>query len=82
MKVLICLLTLLAGPAVALASSGSDAGTLVDLTQTVWGYLGVLLFVGAYALVPFENTIHLRKSKPVLMAAGIIWVLVAIAYIR
>ncbi|RLB92891.1 MAG: sodium:proton antiporter [Deltaproteobacteria bacterium] len=82
MKVLICLLTLLAGPAVALASGGSDAGTLVDLTQTVWGYLGVLLFVGAYALVPFENTIHLRKSKPVLMAAGIIWVLVAIAYIQ
>jgi Na+/H+ antiporter NhaD/arsenite permease-like protein len=82
MKVLICLLTLLAGPAVALASGGYDAGILVDLTHTVWGYLGVLLFVGAYALVPFENSIHLRKSKPVLMAAGIIWVLVAIAYIQ
>lgn len=82
MKVLICLLTLLAGPAVALASGGYDAAILVDLTHTVWGYLGVLLFVGAYALVPFENSIHLRKSKPVLMAAGIIWVLVAIAYIQ
>jgi Na+/H+ antiporter NhaD/arsenite permease-like protein len=82
MKFFICLLMLLAAPASVLASGSPDAGTLIDLTHTVWGYLGVLLFVGAYALVPFENTIHLRKSKPVLMAAGMIWVLVAIAYIQ
>ncbi len=75
-------MTLLASPAVVLASGGSDAGTLVDFTQTVWGYMGVLLFVAAYALVPFENTIHLRKSKPVILAAGVIWVLVALAYIQ
>ncbi|MCF6248213.1 MAG: sodium:proton antiporter NhaD [Desulfobacula sp.] len=82
MKVIIYLLTLLAVPAVALASGGSEAATLVDLTSTVWGYLGVFLFVAAYSLVPLENVIHLRKSKPVLMAAGIIWILVAIAYIQ
>ena len=29
-----------------------------------------------------ENNIHLRKSKPVLFAAGIIWVLLAVAYIQ
>ncbi|MCP3940624.1 MAG: sodium:proton antiporter [Desulfobacteraceae bacterium] len=81
MKVFICLLTLLAVPVAALASGGSVSGSLVDFTHTVWGYLGVLLFVGAYALVPFENTIHLRKSKPVLLAAGFIWVLVALAYL-
>ncbi len=82
MKVIFYVLTLLAAPAVALASGGSEAGTIVDLTGTIWGYLGVFLFVAAYSLVPLENVIHLRKSKPVLMAAGIIWVLVAIAYMQ
>ena len=81
MKIFIYLLTLLAAPAVALASGGHEAGVAVDFTHTVWGYMGVALFVGAYALVPLENSIHLRKSKPVLMAAGIIWIFVALAYL-
>lgn len=44
------------------------------------GYFSIFLFVGAYVLVIFEEKIHLRKSKPVLLAAGIIWVLVAITF--
>ncbi|WP_232364160.1 sodium:proton antiporter NhaD [Desulforapulum autotrophicum] len=52
----------------------------MDLTSTLYGYLGVIIFVGAYALVPLENSIHLRKSKPVLFAAGAIWLLVSMAY--
>ena len=52
----------------------------IDLTASIYGYLGVIIFVGAYALVPLENSIHLRKSKPVLFAAGAIWLLVAMAY--
>ena len=81
MKIIVYLLSLLAVPAAALASGGHEAGAVVDFTHTVWGYLGVFIFVAAYALVPFENTIHLRKSKPVLMAAGLIWILVALAYL-
>ena len=42
--------------------------------------MGIFIFVAAYALVPLENNIHLRKSKPVLLAAGIIWILLAVAY--
>ncbi len=80
MKVLIYLLTMVAVPVAALASGGSEVGTIVDFTHSIWGYMGVVLFVAAYSLVPLENVIHLRKSKPVLMAAGVIWVLVAIAY--
>lgn len=76
------LLTLLAAPATALASGGTEAGHLIDFTHTAYGYIGVLLFVGAYSLIPFENIIHLRKSKPVLMAAGIIWILVSLAYLQ
>lgn len=34
----------------------------------------------AYTIVPFENKFHLRKSKPVILAAGLIWILVALVY--
>ena len=44
------------------------------------GLLAVAIFVGAYVLVILEENIHLRKSKPVIVAAGFIWILVAIAY--
>lgn len=54
---------------------------LVDLTSTWYGYISIVAFVVAYALVIAEEAIHLRKSKPVVVAAGIIWVMVAIAYI-
>ncbi|RJQ80085.1 MAG: PAS domain-containing protein [Desulfobacteraceae bacterium] len=66
-------------PAIALAQGGHGAAP-ADMTNTIYGYLGVLLFIAAYTLVPMENKIHLRKSKPVLIAAGIIWILLAVAY--
>jgi Na+/H+ antiporter NhaD/arsenite permease-like protein len=75
------IIPLLVFPSLSLASDGGASNQL-DLTGTVYGYLGIIIFVVAYSLVPFENTIHLRKSKPVLLAAGIVWVLLAIAYIQ
>jgi Na+/H+ antiporter NhaD/arsenite permease-like protein len=68
-------------PAAALAAEASPAAVL-DLTTSAWGLGALALFVVAYSLVPLENNIHLRKSKPVLMAAGIIWILVAAAYLQ
>lgn len=41
------------------------------------GYLAIAIFVIAYAFVMLEEKLHLRKSKPVLLAAGLIWFLVA-----
>lgn len=83
MKFILFLAALVLCPDLAAASEGhAQVVTAGDFTQTIWGYSGVLLFVGAYLLVPLENVIHLRKSKPVLMAAGIIWILVAIAYMQ
>ena len=65
----------------ALASSGADAAeTAMNLTSTTYGYAALVLFVLAYSLVIMEEKIHLRKSKPVMMAAGIIWVLLALLY--
>ncbi len=52
----------------------------LDLTGTGFSITALILFVFAYALVIGEERIHLRKSKPVMVVAGIIWVLVAIAY--
>ena len=69
------LLFLLSTPALAWAGGGNEAAAQTHLTGTIYGYLGIIVFVLAYSLVPLENSIHLRKSKPVLLAAGIIWVL-------
>ncbi|NOR19253.1 MAG: sodium:proton antiporter [Xanthomonadales bacterium] len=52
----------------------------MDLTTHWAGYLAIAIFIGAYVLVILEENIHLRKSKPVIVAAGFIWILVAIAY--
>lgn len=56
------------------------SGDVIDLTGTAMGMFAVFLFAAAYALVIFEEQLHLRKSKPVIVAAGIIWVLVALSY--
>lgn len=53
---------------------------ILDLTQTAFGLFAVATFVVAYATVISEEFSHLRKSKPVIIAAGVIWILVGIAY--
>jgi Na+/H+ antiporter NhaD/arsenite permease-like protein len=40
----------------------------------------VAVFCIAYALVFAEEKLHLRKSKPVMLAGGLIWILVAIGF--
>jgi len=79
-RIIIILLTI-GAPALALAAEGHGAAG-ADMTGTLYGYFGIFMFVAAYTLVPLENKIHLRKSKPVLLAAGVIWVLLALAYLQ
>ncbi len=52
----------------------------MDLTTHWVGYSALVLFTLAYLLVIVEEFTHLRKSKPVLLAAGLIWALVAFQY--
>ncbi len=80
MKFYRSLLLLMFMPAVAWASEGSPVTVVTDFTSSIYGYLGLLLFILAYTLVTMENKLQLRKSKPVLFAAGLIWILVALAY--
>jgi len=54
--------------------------TTLDLTSHWGGFLAIGIFAAAYILVVFEEQLHLRKSKPVLLAAGLIWIIIAIIY--
>ncbi len=71
------LLFLLLLPLPALAGGGAGP---VDLTTSGTGYLALAVFALAYLLVMSEEFTGLRKSKPILLAAGIIWLLIALAY--
>jgi len=50
----------------------------LDMTGTQRGIYTVLIFLIAYGFVMTEEFTHLRKSKPVILAAAIIWAHVAI----
>ena len=63
-----------------LPAQASELPAALDLTTNWIGWTALILFVLAYILVVFEEPLHLRKSKPVLMAAGLIWLLIGIAY--
>ena len=58
----------------------ANADNWLDLTQHSAGYISLLVMVVAYALVMAEEFLHLRKSKPVILAAGIIWAMIAYVY--
>jgi Na+/H+ antiporter NhaD/arsenite permease-like protein len=53
----------------------------LDLTAHWAGILSLIIFVVAYIMVVFEEATHMRKSKPVMLAAGLIWALIGIAYL-
>jgi len=60
-------------------SAETSINTL-DLTDHISGYLALFIFFIAYTLVVFEEKLHLQKSKPILVAAGIIWAIIAYIY--
>ncbi len=64
-------------PALLLAAEGGSNESL-DLTGHPVGYVSLIIFVLAYLLVSAEEFTHLRKSKPVIIAAGLIWGMVAL----
>ena len=68
--------------AFSLASSAHALETTanIDLTRHPVGILSLAIFFIAYGLVAVEKAIQLRKSKPVMLAAGLIWALLGIIY--
>ena len=49
----------------------------MGLTSHPIGLAALVIFVMAYVLVVLEEKLHLRKSKPVMLAAALIWGLIA-----
>ena len=72
------------GLSVVLANSGqaaivasAQAGANFHLTGHPVGWLALVLFVLAYVAVVLEERIRIAKSKPVMLAAALIWGLMA-----
>ncbi len=53
-----------------------------DLATTGFGIAALVIFVTAYAFVVMEESLDMRKSHPVLVAAGLIWALIGLAAAR
>ena len=71
-RLALILLTLLAFPAHA-----SGLAPTLGQTGSVIGIICLAMFVISYVFVMTEEFTGLRKSKPVIMAAGFIWILTA-----
>ena len=52
----------------------------IDLTTSYVGYISIFVFVLAYLFVMVEEFTHLRKSKPVIISAALIWGIIAYYY--
>lgn len=78
-KILFSLVFLLL-PLTGFAAESSAIHTKFDLTSHWVGITALVLFFVAYLVVMAEEFIHLRKSKPVVLTAGIIWALIAWYY--
>ncbi len=78
MRSLLVAIAIVGFPAVVGAAEPTSATP--DLTSTGFGWLALALFVVAYGFVISEEFTHLRKSKPVVVAAGALWIVVALAW--
>jgi len=75
-QLLSAFMLLVAAEPVAAAADGA----VPDLTTHWAGWVSLAIFVVAYVAVMLEERTHLRKSKPVMVAAGAIWVLIGAVY--
>ncbi|WFP50871.1 sodium:proton antiporter NhaD [Methylomonas sp. EFPC3] len=75
-------LAALALPTLATADAGVAPESLkpLDLTGHWAGYISLLVMVAAYVAAMLEEVTELRKSKPMLLAAALIWFVIVLAY--
>lgn len=78
LRIVFALIAAVLVSAPAFASGSVEALNHLNATNTLAGYLAVFIFFIAYLVVVGEEKLQLRKSKPVLIGAGLIWVLVGI----
>ncbi|MGB5340060.1 MAG: sodium:proton antiporter NhaD [Gammaproteobacteria bacterium] len=63
-----------------MAGASAAGASALDLTDSPVGYIAIAIFIFAYLFVMAEEFTHLRKSKPVILAAGLIWASIAAVY--
>ncbi len=82
MNCILLIIALLFLPSAVFAGevSGTGATAHFDLTHHIVGYLSVLFTVLAYVAAMSEEVIELRKSKPMVLGAAIIWFAICIYY--
>lgn len=68
-------------PSLVLGAPDNTTAQYLDLTTHWVGYAAVGIFVVAYVLAMIEEVIELNKSKPMVLAASLIWVLIAAVYV-
>ncbi|MFO1417168.1 MAG: sodium:proton antiporter NhaD [Methylotetracoccus sp.] len=73
-------LILILAPTLAGATEIESARPL-DLSRNWVGYASIAVFCIAYVFAMLEETTMLRKSKPMVFAASIIWIMIASAYV-
>jgi NhaD family Na+/H+ antiporter len=74
------LIAFLGSCGVAFAVAPGVALESLDLTKHIGGYIAIIVFVVAYLFVMAEEVTHMRKSKPVMFAAGVIWGIIGLIY--
>jgi len=75
------LLAAVAIPPGVVWAAGAAGSHRLDLTTSLVGYASLAAFILAYLLVMAEEFTHLRKSKPVIIAAGLIWAMIGWVYV-
>ena len=75
-------LILYLGISPALAETTHSVSAKLDLTGHWIGFVSIGIFAVAYIMVMLEEVTRLRKSKPVILAAGLIWSVIAWKYVN
>ncbi|TAL46222.1 MAG: sodium:proton antiporter [Methylovulum sp.] len=63
------------------AENTAASGQALDLTHHWVGYLAIAIFSAAYVLAMLEEVTELRKSKPMVLAASLIWIFISVIYV-
>jgi NhaD family Na+/H+ antiporter len=80
MILLLFAISLFSGSLFAEETVQTTSHQIMDLTSSNIGFASLILFTIAYVFVMAEEFTHLRKSKPVILAAGIIWSMIGWVY--
>ena len=80
MMLLLFAISLFSGSLFAEETVQTTSHQIMDLTSSNIGFASLILFTIAYVFVMAEEFTHLRKSKPVILAAGIIWSMIGWVY--